>query len=134
MDNNPYEQIPAKPTKYKGRLFRSRLEARVAAYLDLRGWVWEYEPVDFPKWSPDFSVILYDGRTAYVEVKPDQMMFTVRKYLSLGIDLEINPIALICPTGCVTIFENGFQMWYLNEDMWTEAGNTVMFLKPEYNG
>lgn len=132
--SNPYEQIPAKPTKYNGRLYRSRLEARVAAYLDLRGYVSEYEPIDLPKWSPDFSVITQDGRTAYVEVKPAQMMFTIRKYITLDIDLDQNPVVLISPEGCVTIFENGFQIWHLDEAAWIEAGNVVMFLKPEING
>ena len=48
--------IRAKPTTYNGRLFRSRLEARWAAYFDLLGWAWEYEPFDLNGWSPDFAI------------------------------------------------------------------------------
>jgi hypothetical protein len=64
--------IAAKPTVYKGRQYRSRLEARWAAYFDLLGWPFEYEPIDLGKWSPDFSIV---GRPKpwhqiLVEVKP----------------------------------------------------------------
>jgi hypothetical protein len=31
-------------TEYAGARFRSRLEARWAAFFDLCGWRWEYEP------------------------------------------------------------------------------------------
>jgi len=48
--------IKAHPTTYNGTQFRSRLEARWAAYFDLAGWDWEYEPVDLNGWSPDFRV------------------------------------------------------------------------------
>jgi len=48
--------IKAHPTKYNGVRFRSRLEARWAAYLDLIGWKWEYEPIDIEGWVPDFRV------------------------------------------------------------------------------
>lgn len=70
--------IKAHPTKYRDVLFRSRLEARYAAFFDLmrfdeegflnnlhdhvtfhgcyRGFDWEYEPIDLEGWSPDFRV------------------------------------------------------------------------------
>lgn len=48
--------ISAKETKYKGIWFRSRLEARWAAFFDLVGIVYHYEPFDLPGWSPDFLV------------------------------------------------------------------------------
>jgi hypothetical protein len=79
----------AHPTKYKHTLFRSRLEARRAAFFDLISWEWEYEPVDFEGCTPDFRVHqpsaytgegqeccipTYDddfsGSTFLVEVKP----------------------------------------------------------------
>lgn len=61
--------ISAKPTKYRGIEFRSRLEARWAAFFDLCGWDWEYEPIDFDGWFPDFAIF---GKKfpIYVEVKP----------------------------------------------------------------
>lgn len=60
--------MKAKPTIYKNRLFRSRLEARWATMFDKLGWKWEYEPYDIAGWSPDFII---KGRTdLLVEVKP----------------------------------------------------------------
>jgi hypothetical protein len=56
------------PTRYKGRQYRSRLEARWAAFFDLLSWKYEYEPCDFEGWIPDF--VLYEATTVYVEVKP----------------------------------------------------------------
>lgn len=56
------------PTGYKGIRFRSRLEAKWAAFFDLLEWEWEYEPVDFNGWIPDFA--LYGADIIYVEVKP----------------------------------------------------------------
>jgi hypothetical protein len=44
------------PTRYKSTLFRSRLEARWAAFFDLMGWCWQYEPIDLEGWTPDFLV------------------------------------------------------------------------------
>lgn len=54
---------------YNGRLYRSRLEARYAAFFDLMNYESEYEPLDLPGWSPDF-LIQYRGFSSYVEVKP----------------------------------------------------------------
>jgi hypothetical protein len=56
-------------TVYRGQHFRSRLEARWAAFFDLIGWRWEYEPFDAENYIPDFVVL---GRRSFVvEVKPD---------------------------------------------------------------
>ncbi len=60
--------IKAIPTTYAGVNFRSRLEARWAAFFDLCGWKWDYEPFDLDGWAPDF---LLKGKVkALVEVKP----------------------------------------------------------------
>ncbi len=59
--------IAAIPTLYRGRMYRSRLEARWAAFFDLLGWRHEYEPFDLGLWSPDF--LLPDFK-ALVEIKP----------------------------------------------------------------
>ena len=61
--------IAAIPTLYRGRMYRSRLEARWAAFFDRLGWTYEYEPFDLGAWSPDF---LLNGALngALVEVKP----------------------------------------------------------------
>jgi hypothetical protein len=61
--------MQAIPTRYNGRQFRSRLEARWAAFFDLMKWNWDYEPIDLNGWIPDF--VVGDFATgAYVEVKP----------------------------------------------------------------
>lgn len=44
------------PTTYAGTRFRSRLEGRWAAFFDLIGWRWIYEPFDTANWIPDFLV------------------------------------------------------------------------------
>jgi hypothetical protein len=76
--------IAAIPTRYAGVNFRSRLEARWAAFFDLAGWKWKYEPIDLVGWIPDFWVSFactnsdcerVDGRRdgsheLLVEVKP----------------------------------------------------------------
>jgi hypothetical protein len=61
-------RIAAIPTTYNGVNFRSRLEARWAAFFDAAGWRWSYEPVDLDGWIPDF--VLHLKEPIYVEVKP----------------------------------------------------------------
>jgi hypothetical protein len=65
--------VKAYPTKYDRVRFRSRLEARWAAFFDLVGWQWEYEPIDLAGYIPDF--IIHGKRQCkrlpiLVEVKP----------------------------------------------------------------
>lgn len=74
--------IKAHPTLYKGVLFRSRLEARWAAFFDLAGWTWEYEPFDFNGWTPDFRVSFPCGHS---ECSPFHVLFVeVKPYTDLG--------------------------------------------------
>jgi hypothetical protein len=61
--------IKAHPTRYNGTQFRSRLEAKWAAFFDLCGWAWEYEPCDLNGWVPDF-LIRGGENNLFVEVKP----------------------------------------------------------------
>lgn len=58
------------PTTYKGVRFRSRLEARWAAFFDALSWDWTYEPLDLLGYIPDFGIRFEPGRTLLVEVKP----------------------------------------------------------------
>ncbi len=44
------------PTEYCGIRMRSRLEATWAAFFDLLGWSWEYEPFDLNGYIPDFFI------------------------------------------------------------------------------
>src|SRR3990167_9057502 len=72
-----YYDIKNHPTKYADVLFRSRLEARWAAFFDLLKWEWEYEPTDFQGWVPDFLLPKYYSGNGYngsyelyCEIKP----------------------------------------------------------------
>ena len=56
-------------TIYRGARFRSRLEARWAAFFDLVSWRWEYEPIDLNGYIPDF-VLMFPAGPVLVEVKP----------------------------------------------------------------
>lgn len=58
------------PTDYNGVRFRSRLEARWAAFFDRCNWRWSYEPNDFDGYIPDFS--LRFRVPMLVEIKPLQ--------------------------------------------------------------
>lgn len=60
-------------TRYKNRLYRSRLEARWAAFFDLAEWKAEYEPLDLDGWTPDFLIAEYSPML--VEVKPQLSYF-----------------------------------------------------------
>ena len=64
-----YDKMKPIQTSYRGTLFRSRLEARWAAFFDLLEWRWIYEPDDLGQWAPDFALIGLT-RPIYVEVKP----------------------------------------------------------------
>lgn len=133
-DMSGYNKIPAKPTKYNGRQYRSRLEARVAAYFYIRGKFCEYEPIDLPGWSPDFLINILDinGRhfPAYVEVKPDPSMFDIMKYLSV-VNLKEKALVLFTVDHYISFLENGVYVNYQEEPFWSQAANEVMFLKPE---
>jgi hypothetical protein len=72
--------IKSHVTIYNGIEFRSRLEARWAAFFDLiadSGLVWEYEPIDLDGWTPDFRITWPCGHSEcppthsiLIEVKP----------------------------------------------------------------
>jgi hypothetical protein len=62
--------IPGIPTIYRGRRYRSRLEARWAAFFDRLGLAHEYEPFDLGRWSPDFMLPSSCVGFVLVEVKP----------------------------------------------------------------
>lgn len=71
-------------TTYHGTRFRSRLEARWAAFFDLVRWRWVYEPFDTDGWIPDF---LIQGPAAFlVEVGPcvDEADFVAKSDKPLG--------------------------------------------------
>ncbi len=62
------------PTKYNGIQYRSRLEAKWAAFFDIIKWKFTYEPYDLNKWSPDFKLTTETGQNFLVEVKPQELV------------------------------------------------------------
>ncbi len=69
-------RIKAHPTTYSGIVFRSRLEATWAAFFDLCGWRWMYEPFDLEGWSPDFA--LGHDLKVLCEVKPATIQYQTK--------------------------------------------------------
>jgi hypothetical protein len=56
------------PTTYRGIAYRSRLEARWAAFFDRIGWHHTYEPFDGDGYIPDF--VIHGDWPMLVEIKP----------------------------------------------------------------
>lgn len=59
-------------TTYAGNRFRSRLEAKWAAFFDLVGWHWTYEPFDTAGYIPDFLV--HGASPLVVEIGPCEFL------------------------------------------------------------
>lgn len=92
--------IKAHPTKYSGVEFRSRLEARWAAFFDLAEWKWEYEPFDFQGWTPDFFVSwpckhsdCNGSHSLLVEVKPYTSIDEFKDHQCMNYFYGAGPIA-----------------------------------------
>lgn len=66
------------PTEYGGISFRSRVEAKWAAFFDELGWTWEYEPIDLEGYIPDF--ILMFKEPMLVEVKADMSLELLNRH------------------------------------------------------
>lgn len=85
-------KIKAHPTTYAGVNFRSRLEARWAAFFNCMKWPWKYEPLDLESWTPDFRIEC-NGYIHLAEVKPyfriDQ--FRLHPCWELGLCLGVDP-------------------------------------------
>lgn len=62
--------IPAIPTKFNSTQFRSRLEARWAAFFEILCWDYVYEPFDADGYIPDFVITFPARPPLLVEVKP----------------------------------------------------------------
>jgi hypothetical protein len=146
--------ITAHPTTYAGVRFRSRLEARWAAFFDLAGWAWEYEPADLAGWSPDFlatipcahSECAPGGHRLYVEVKPYTTLeeFADHPVMSMmtGLAVIYDPApAAFGSSPITTQFElmhgsggaiYSVMSWVANWDaLWKEAGNRTQWRAPK---
>ncbi len=110
------------PTKYAGVQFRSRLEARWAAFFDLLGWRWEYEPIDLAGYIPDFIVTGFLGRgrqDILVEVKPITERFEPQRVTPRGSAFTTNdhglPVSDECAMAIRTIASSGWRgPWQVN--------------------
>lgn len=60
----------ARPTEYKGVVYRSKSEAMYAASIHSRGHKWIYEPrfLDLDGWRPDFAIPVHNGNEFGFEV------------------------------------------------------------------
>jgi len=76
----------AKDTMYGGCLFRSRLEATWAAFFDICGIKWVYEPFDLPGWSPDFLI----AEVIACEVKPYSKPDTELQWKMINAERGVN--------------------------------------------
>lgn len=56
------------PTIFSGWRFRSRLEAKWAAFFEACGWAYEYEPFDMKGYIPDF--VLKCHNPVLVDIRP----------------------------------------------------------------
>jgi hypothetical protein len=121
-------KIKAHPTDYAGVHFRSRLEARWAAFFNCMKWKWEYEPVDLEGWTPDFRVAT--PIVLLAEVKPFDSLdqFRLHPCWDLGLCLGLNIQASGWRNNgrVVTLMELG----YNTEGAWIAAGNLTQW-KPK---
>ena len=150
--------VAAHPTMYKGVQFRSRLEARWAAFFVLAGWEWEYEPIDLTGWVPDFIVRIPCSHSdcngyhvLFAEVKPyvDLKQFeghpcTMYPFGGQGEDPKIPADASASfgnnphVTSWVMAHGSGGAVYCVHDwikadvdKMWKEAGNMVQWNKPK---
>lgn len=112
--NYEYASIP---TRYRNTNFRSRLEARWAAFADLAGWQWRYEPIDLDGWIPDFWFAVprcwecsNHRHELYAEVKP---------YRTLA-EFDGHPVTRIDPSSIPSPAKFG---WHPEVTEWTMHGS-----------
>ena len=84
--------IEARPTTYKGVQMRSRLEAKVAAHFDKKGWDWEYEPVCFAgdkgQYLPDFRITYELFYSYWCEEEGEENPISIGKFHTY---IEVKP-------------------------------------------
>lgn len=96
---------PGIQTTHAHTRFRSRLEARWAAFFDLIGWRWEYEPFDLDGYIPDFLLLGHDP--VLVEVKP------IASYAEAEHIAECTPLHPSYPplvVGCTPLLPDGYDV------------------------
>jgi hypothetical protein len=114
------------PTVYNGIQYRSRLEARWAAFFDQLGWPYTYEPFDAHGYIPDF--LIHWDTPVLVEVKPavakDDYLDTMDK-ITIGLSDWPYPV-LIAGTTPLTVSDVNPVVPLLGYLMWRDGiGNWV---------
>ena len=94
--------IQAIETRYAGRRFRSRLEARWAVFFDSLGVTWEYEPEGFlvgddkRAYLPDFKIQTAFGEW-WIEVKGDREKLDIDLLAAFATASPSQQIAILGP-------------------------------------
>ena len=108
------EQIKARPTEYKGTVYRSKSEAYVARWLDSLDWAFSYEPewLRVGNYVPDFAYStprnyfltgMWHPSVTVVEFKP---VAPTRTYM-----LELEARFREIENKVKDSFEIGFELW-----------------------
>jgi hypothetical protein len=115
---------------------RSRLEAKWAAFFDLCGWQWTYEPFDLPGWIPDFLI----DNSMLVEIKPLQaheVPNDITHKINNAMQISITQSAVLLgndPTIVWSRSANGIWARQLPVDwwepLWKKACNIVQWKSP----
>jgi hypothetical protein len=127
--------IKAHPTDYGGVHFRSRLEAKWAAFFNCMKWKWAYEPLDLQGWTPDFGLWIKQWYIL-VEVKPYNDVEQFKTHPCMQIDcgnlasttagFGLGPTVVCFKKYLGTLQELG----YNTEGAWIAAGNLTQW-KPK---
>jgi hypothetical protein len=101
--------ISAIPTKFHGVMFRSRLEARWAAFFHLVGWTWEYEPYDLNGYIPDFQITWISEERYLLEVKPIEKLTNeeVEPVITKARKAGYEGVMLVAGTGAAECNDSG---------------------------
>lgn len=111
--------IKALPTTYNGLQFRSRTEARWAAYFDLMGVEWRYEDeaYELPSgaYLPDFYLPMHD---VYAEVKGDAGfdLAAIRKAYELSKNSRRRVLLLDGPPANTTYLLMAGNKWFRDDE------------------
>jgi hypothetical protein len=85
--------IKAIETRYKGYMFRSRLEARWAVFFESCGFTWEYEPEGFEcdgeRYLPDFFVTAGESEW-WCDIKPNTQLTATETRKMLAFSNAVN--------------------------------------------
>lgn len=131
---------------YNNLQFKTRLEAHWAAFFDLAGWEWHYNPVAIQDWLPDFRV-KFDcshsecggHHTLLVSILPCLKVDDLKNHPchkhSYGTDIPADSGAAFGITPDVTLWEmahgagggvESVSGWVPNSsELWSEAGKLI---------